>query len=259
MLSPEVAPEVARDLAALRRARPLVHCLTHSPARMFIANALLAAGASPAMVVAEEEVVPFAACARAVLINLGSVTAPVAAAMRASVAAAQAAGTPWVLDPAAIGGVLGRRTALASELLAAGPAILKGNASEILTLAGGEGGGRGPDATASVAAALPAAQALARASGTVVAVTGPVDLVTDGDAVLEIPGGDALMPVVTGTGCALGGLMAALLGAGIPPLRAAIAASTAFARAGEAAARTSTGPGSFAAAFLDALFALGRE
>jgi hydroxyethylthiazole kinase len=256
---PGLSPEIARDLAALRRARPLVHCLTHSPARMFIANALLAAGASPAMVVAEEEVGPFAASARAVLINLGSVSPPVAAAMRASVAAAGAAGTPVVLDPAAIGGVLAPRTALARELLAARPAILKGNASEILTLSGAEGGGLGPDATASVATALPAAQALARASGAVVAVTGPVDLVTDGDAVLEIPGGDALMPVITGTGCALGGLMAALLGANVPPLRAAISACTTFARAAEVAAREASGPGSFSVAFIDALYGMGRS
>ncbi len=250
--------EAASDLAALRRTRPLTHCLTGSPARMFIANALLAAGASSAMVASEEEVAAFAAAARAVLVNLGSVTPPLARAMHAAVAAARAAGTPWVLDPAAIGAALPTRTALATALLAAGPAIVKGNASEILTLSGGEGGGSGPDATASVAAALPAAEALARRTGAVVVVTGPVDALTDGQETRDVPGGDALMPLVTGTGCALGGLMAALLGAGVPPWRAAQTGCAAFADAGAAAARHAAGPGSFAPAFLDRLYALGR-
>lgn len=252
-------PEVLADLATLRRVHPLTHCLTNSPARVFIANAVLAAGASPAMVSAAAEVVPFAATARAVLINLGSLTEPMATAMRASVAAANAAGTPWLLDPAAIGGALAFRTGLARELLAVHPAIVKGNASEILTLAGLEGGGRGPDATAAVEAATAPAVELARRTGAVVAITGPIDIVTDGQRTLAVPGGDALMAVVTGTGCALGGLMAALMGAGVPPLRAAMAGSAAFAKAGADAARTAAGPGSFAAAFLDRLYALGRQ
>jgi len=250
--------EIVADLAALRQNRPLTHCLTNSVARNFIANVLLAIGASPAMVSAESEVVEFAAVARSVLINLGSVTEAGAAAMLKSAAAAQAVGTPWVLDPAAIGG-LRFRTGLAHDLLRYRPSIIKGNASEILTLAGGDGGGKGADSTIDTSAAVVPARALARQSGAVVVLTGATDYVTDGATVIAVPGGHPIMAAVTGTGCALGGVIAAFLGALGDPLRAATAGSAIFADAGARAARFAPGPGSFAVGFIDLLYRIGRD
>lgn len=250
-------PHVTADLATLRRVRPLTHLLTNSPARNFVVNAALAAGALPATICAESEVAAFVRVARAVLINLGGVTETLAEAIRTAVAAATAAGTPWVLDPTAVG-ALPFRTGLARELLTRHPAIIKGNASEILTLAGLAGGGQGADTTADVAEAVGPAVALARHTGAVVVVTGRIDTITDAEHVIAVPGGHPLMALVTGTGCALGGMMTALLGATGDPLRAAVAGSAAFAVAGEQAAQGAAGPGSFAAAFLDQLYTLGR-
>ena len=251
-------PEVAVDLAELRRLAPLTHCMTNIVAAGFTANVLLAAGASPAMINALEEAPGFAAIAQGLLVNVGTITAPDAAAMLEAARAANAAGTRWVLDPVAAG-ALPYRTRIAAELLAHRPAIVRGNASEILALAGASEGGKGVDSTAASSEALPFARAFAIRTGAVVAVSGAVDFITDGTSVIEVPGGDALMTKVTGVGCALGALMAAFLGASETPLRAATAASAIFAAAGERAARNVRGPGSFAVTFLDELWSIGRD
>lgn len=250
--------DVAADLAELRRLAPLTHCMTNIVAANFTANVLLAAGASPAMINAIEEVTEFAAIAQGLLVNVGTITGSDAPAMLEAARAARAAKTPWVLDPVAAG-ALRFRTGVATELLRHQPAIVRGNASEILALAGASGGGKGVDSTAASADALPSARVFALRTGAVVAVSGVVDFVTDGIEVVEIPGGDAIMTKVTGVGCALGALMAAMLGASETPLRAAVSASALFAAAGERAAKGARGPGSFAPAFLDELSSLGRE
>jgi hydroxyethylthiazole kinase len=222
----------------------------------FTANVLLATGASPAMVEAVQESGEFAGVADGLLINVGTLTADMAESMRTAVAAAQAAGTPWVLDPVAVG-ALQFRTKFAAELLDSGPAIVRGNASEILSLAGADGSaGKGVDSTAGSDDALEAAGALATARGCVVAVSGAVDYVTDGRTVLAVAGGHPVMTRVTGVGCALGALMAAFRAVDASALHAAAAASTVLAVAGERAAARSKGPGSFAVALLDELAGL---
>nr|WP_144717430.1 hydroxyethylthiazole kinase [Agrococcus jejuensis] len=237
-------------LSALRAAAPLTQCITNHVVTGFTANVLLALGASAAMVDIPDEAGAFAGVADGVLVNLGTPTGEQRAAAREAVAASDR----WVLDPVAVG-ALPVRTALAHELLAHGPAIVRGNASEILGLAGAGGGGRGVDATDGPDAAAETAIGLAAETGAVVAVSGVVDLVTDGREVVRVPGGSPLLTQVTGGGCSLGATMAAFLGV-CAPLSAAVAASLVHARAAEAAAAGADGPGSFAVRFLDALAAL---
>jgi len=221
----------------------------------FTADVLLAAGASPAMVENEQESAEFAAAADALLVNLGTLSAERARAMRAATASAQAAGTPWVLDPVAVG-PLAFRTRLAADLLEQGPAVVRGNPSEVLSLAGAAGTGRGVDSTANSQDAMQAAHELAARTGCVVAVSGAVDYITDGATVLQVRTGHPLMTRVTGVGCALGALVAACCAVEESALVAATAATTVLTVAGEVAAATSTGPGSFAVALLDTLAAL---
>ena len=240
------------DLSRMRGRAPLTHCITNIVAANFTANVLLAVGASPAMVVATEEVAEFAAIAAAVLINVGTVTNEAAKAMRVAAAAARESGTPWVLDPVAVGAVR-FRTQVATGLLEHRPAIVRGNASEILALSGFAGGGKGVDSTDDSSAAIPFARELAKRTGAVVAISGVLDYITDGRDVISVAGGGAIMTRVTGVGCALGALMAAFL-ATADPLRAAASASAVFAIAGERAAQSAPGPGSFAVAFLDQLW-----
>ncbi|KXU93461.1 hydroxyethylthiazole kinase [Caballeronia megalochromosomata] len=245
----------------VRERAPLVHCLTNLVVTNFTANVLLAIGAAPAMVVAREEVGEFAAVANALSVNLGTLDVPQSRAIRAAVDAANGAGTPWVLDPVAVG-PLAFRTEFALDLLDSKPAVIRGNASEIISLSGGAASGRGVDSTAATDAALDAAQVLALKTQAVVAVTGQTDYVTDGRRVIALSNGSPLMTRVTGVGCALSATVAAFVGAAsdrdefwIATL-AAIAYSTI---AGELAARDAALPGSFAVAYLDRLASLDAE
>lgn len=242
-------------LAALRDRTPLVHCITNYVAMSIAANTLLAAGASPAMVHAEAEAPGFAAAADALTVNIGTLSPPWAAAMIASAGAANAAGTPWVLDPVAHFASPWRGT-VTRDLLALNPTILRGNASEIRGLGADATAARGPDATDPVAAAEATAGDLATATGGVVVITGETDFVTDATGrSARISGGSPLITRITAMGCALTALTGGFA-AVAPPIEAAIAALTLYAEAGERAAARADGPGSFAWRFLDALAAI---
>lgn len=259
MTAPVHWPSTVADLGALRARSPLTHCVTNIVVAGFTANVLLALGASPAMVENLEEAADVAGTAGGFLANLGTLSSERDAALRAAAAGARAGSTPWVLDPVAAG-MSSYRTKLAADLVREQPAVVRGNASEVLSLAGADGSaGRGVDSLADSAEAVDLARAYARSHGFVVAVSGVTDYITDGEQVVPVAGGHPLMTRVTGVGCALGATMAAMLAVSPSPLSAAISASTVFAEAGERAARASDGPGSFAVAFLDALYVLGEE
>jgi len=229
--------------------------MTNDVVQTFTANLLLALGASPAMVIEAEEAEQFAGIADALLINVGTLTSPRAQAMRRAIERAVAAGKPWTLDPVAVG-ALAFRTRFCQQILTLKPAAIRGNASEILALAGMSAGGRGVDTTDTAASALPAAQALARQTNAIVAVTGEVDYVTDGQRTKTIAGGDLMMTRVVGTGCALSAVVAASCSLPGDRLDNVAAACGWMKRAGSVAAAHSAGPGSFASAFIDALWNL---
>lgn len=275
------------QLDQLRSSGPLVHCLTNTVVQNHTANTLLAAGAAPAMVDHPGEAAAFAAAASGVIINVGTVAPHQVESMPIAACAARDAAIPWVLDPVAVG-FLPVRTELATTLLTLGPTAIRGNASEISALAGTGTGGRGVDSADSSEDALEPATALVERTGAVVAVSGPRDLIVwreggeansgTGIRSVFIAGGHPVMQQVVGTGCALGALTAAYLGAarsapsgsqtadsrtaGAEPAASAFAVATAHAHAkaaGSIAARVSTAPGSFAAAWLDALATLTPE
>lgn len=255
----DLIAEAASLLEALRADPPLTQCITNAVVTGFTANVLLALGAAPAMVDIVGESGMFAGIASGLHVNLGTPTPEQSAASLEAVDAATASGTPWVLDPVAIG-ALPVRTALAHRLAEQRPTAIRGNASEILALAGLSAGGRGVDATDSTDAAVDAARSLASRFGSVVAVSGPVDLITDGEQVLRLANGHELLTRVTGGGCALGAVMAAFLGAaratGPAPLLAVASANLVYTIAAERAAVAAGGPGSFAVALLDAIAAV---
>ncbi|WP_372699625.1 hydroxyethylthiazole kinase [Arthrobacter sp. JSM 101049] len=251
--------DLGHAIEKLRTSAPLVQCLTNAVVTNFTANVLLAAGASPAMVDVPGEAAAFAPVASAVLVNLGTPHAEQRRAMLEAARSARTAGIPWVLDPVAVG-FLEVRTQFAAELLAERPTVVRGNASEIPALAGSGAGGRGVDATDNVEAALPSATHLAASCPTVVAVSGPVDLVTDAGRTVRVHGGDPLLTRVTGGGCSLGALVAAMVAANDgDALLGTIAAHALYSVAAERAAATATGPGSFAVGFLDTLAATGPQ
>ena len=253
------SPSCGEFLAAMRQRNPLVQCITNDVAVSIAANVLLAAGASPAMVSAEEEAGEFAQLAGAVTINIGTLWAGGVAGMREAATAAREAGKPWVLDPVAHYATAFRRDVVRG-LMDLNPTIVRGNASEILALAGEAAQGQGVDSGDSTLSARSAALALAQRHSCVVAVTGDVDFVTDGARSLSLEGGSPLMPKVTALGCALTCLVGAFA-ATVPdqPFEATAAALALFAVCGEEAGAQAQGPGSFQPLFLDALATIGSQ
>ena len=165
----------AAALKELRVKRPLVHNITNYVAMTLSANVLLALGASPAMIHAVEEVEDFVAISSSLVINIGTLSPRWVEAMRLAAKKAVALGKPWVLDPVGCGATP-YRTSVAAELVGLRPTIIRGNASEIMSLAGAAGaGGKGVDSTAASDAAVSAAMMLAHRSGADVAATGVID------------------------------------------------------------------------------------
>lgn len=248
--------QVADTLSRLREEKPLILSLTNSVVQPLTANLLLAIGAIPAMLQDGGEAAEMIrACAQALLINPGTLNLSQAHAMRLAVRAASSRNIPWVLDPVAAG-LLRFRTELCRELLETPPAIIRGNASEILALAGTDVTGRGPESNHSSESALHAARLLASRTGAAVLVTGATDYATDGTHTVAVRNGHPLMTRVTGVGCAMGALAAALAACTPSRLIAAVSTATIWGIIGERAASAAPRPGSFATALLDEADAL---
>lgn len=237
----------------VRERAPLVHCITNFVAMDTAANAVLAIGGSPAMMHAREEVAEFAAIADALTINIGTLSPDWVISMKIAVEAATRAGKPWVFDPVGVGATKLRRQS-ATELLALKPTVVRGNASEIMVLAGLTGADqKGVDSTRDASEAEASARQLAKALGCVVVVTGVLDIATDGTRMLRIANGHPLMPRVTALGCALTAITGAFLAVGDEPLLSAAVATALFGLAGEIAAQEARGPGSLRVGLMDAL------
>ena len=238
MAAASLAWSAAALIDKIRQRHPRIHCLTNGVAQAFTANALLALGAQPSMTTSVEEVEAFLEGADALLVNLGTLDEPGRRAMRLAVAVANRRGIPWVLDPVFVERSPGRSD-FAHELIALGPKVIRGNETEIAHLSQGQ-----------------SIDDFARAHRMIVAATAPTDHLVDGERVVGIPNGHPLMGRVTAMGCANAALIAALLVVADDPFEGCAAAMLAAGVAGEIAAEKSDGPGTFAAAYLDALYGL---
>lgn len=250
--------QIKAAVAAMQAGNPLVHCITNYVAMSIAANTLLAAGASPAMVHTPEESGDFAAIASALTVNIGTLSPHWVEGMKKAIDAANSAQKSWVLDPVAHFATP-YRAATTQELLAMGPTIIRGNASEIMALAGEASAGQGVDSGDAVSAAEGAARALAKKHSCVVAITGEIDFVCDANHELRVTGGSPLMSQITAMGCSLTALMGAFAAVEEDKLIAAAAALAMFGEVGEQTAKAAKGPGSFAWQFLDGLASLKAE
>lgn len=247
----------AELLAAMRAARPLVHNIANYVSMDIAANALLAIGASPAMVHAREEVAEFVAISSALVVNIGTLSTPWVEAMILAVQSAGQHGKPWVLDPVGAGATR-LRTETVRSLLAHRPSIIRGNASEIMAVAGGAGvAPKGVDSANTTEEALAFAESLARHEGCVVIATGAIDIITDGRQVVKLANGSPMMAKVTALGCALSAVVGAFAALGADTIEASVAAVAVYGIAGEMAAEKAKGPGSYRVEFLDALESVG--
>jgi hydroxyethylthiazole kinase len=245
-------------LQTLRASRPLVQNITNYVVMNNTANALLAIGASPAMVHASEEVEEFMLIAHALVINIGTLSPPWVTGMRLAARQARALGKPWVLDPVGAGATA-LRTATAIQLLGLRPTVVRGNASEILALSQGNRATRGVDSTESSSSALDSGTQLARTFGTVVTISGAIDYVTDGERMLQVENGHEMMTRVTGMGCTATALIGAFLAIQPDPVLAAAQAMAILGVAGEIAATRAAGPGTLQLHLLDVLYTLDKQ
>lgn len=252
------ADVAARSLEAVRATAPLVHNVTNGVAMALSANLLIAAGASPIMAMAPEEAGDIAAVSGALVVNMGTLTAAWIEGAEAAIGGAERGGKPWLLDPVGVGATAFRRS-VGARLLGRRPTVVRGNASEIAALAGEVAGGKGVDSTLGSDAVLGVARELARQSGSVVVVTGEVDLVSDGDRLVRVRNGHPLLTRITASGCGLSALTGAWLAVSADPVEACAGALAAYGIAAELAAERSRGPGSFQVELLDALAALDGE
>lgn len=248
-------------LARVRDTRPLVHHITNTVTQNDVANATLAIGASPVMAHAPEEVEAMVAQARALVLNVGTLTVAAVDAMVRAARRANAEGIPVVLDPVGVGATP-FRTAQVERLLAeARLACVRGNTGEIAALAGRPGMVRGVDAVSDGGAdaaddRVRLAAALAVRLRCAVAATAEVDALTDGARLVRLAHGHPWLGQITGSGCMATACIGAFAAVEEDALAAAVAGLACFELAAEQAARVASGPGSFRVALFDALAAL---
>lgn len=243
------------DVEAVRARSPLVHSVTNFVVTQFNANVLLAAGASPVMAHAIEEVADMAAIASAVVVNIGTLDSHWVPSMRLALQTARNLGKPSVLDPVGAGATRYRNEVLAM-LVRERPTLIRGNASEIMSLAGAAGATKGVDSTASTDAAIESARALCRDLGAVVCISGAEDQVFAPDGRWAgLANGHPWMTRVTGVGCSASALVGAFAGVQPDPWQACVAAMAFWGVVGELAAQRvqaqGGGYGSYAEALLD--------
>ncbi len=238
-------------LEVLRREKPLIHHLTNYVTMEFSANALLAVGASPLMAHAPEEISEIISIASALVLNIGTLDNDWVASMKLAIIEAKRKDLPVVLDPVGAGATR-YRTRVALELLSEGGiSVLRGNASEVLALAGQGGGGKGVDSLHAWSDAAGAARFLSQEFSCTVCVSGETDFITDGSREAKVYNGHSMMTQVTGMGCVATSLIGGFHGISNDAFLATVNAMALGGVCGELAAESATGPASFRMAWLD--------
>ncbi|NOR23292.1 MAG: hydroxyethylthiazole kinase [Desulforhopalus sp.] len=251
--------KAAENLQKIRETKPLIHNITNFVVMNYTANVLLSMGASPVMAHAENEVEDMVAFAGALILNIGTLTESWVASMLKAGQQATALQTPIILDPVGSGATPFRTASAKLIIEKTKVSIIRGNASEVLSLGSQQSTTKGVDTMHSVQNAALTASHLAQELKTILAITGPIDLVTDGSRVFNIANGHPLMPYVTGTGCSATAVTGAFAAVDTDYLTAAATALAFFGLAGEMAGETANGPGTFMVHLLDALYTMTPE
>lgn len=255
ILSPS---QIWADITSVRERSPLVHSITNLVVMNFNANVLLAAGASPVMAHAHEEVKDMVAIAQSLVVNIGTLDPYWVESMVLALEAAAARGIPTVLDPVGAGATPYRNQTLDRLLAVSSPTVIRGNGSEIMSTANAAIKTRGVDSSASANDAMGAAKALVKRTRGTVCVSGEVDHVLDnGKRWARLSNGHVWMTRITGVGCSATALIGAFCAVQPDAWRATVSAMALMGVAGQLAAEKTQaraqGVGSMAAALLDEL------
>ena len=252
----------------IKQEAAVVHFITNSVAKYFSANICIAAGGSPIMSELADEFKSFSKIPKiGLVLNTGMPTSSSIGIYKAAIKAYNSQMKPIIYDPVACGATKGRQEIM-QEVLSAGQfTVIKGNLAEICTVAGVDGSKmRGVDSVMEVAIEeiVPIISKLATNKKCVIVMTGETDIVVDGiiptpePRVTLVKGGNPLMAEITGSGCALGGVIAAYVASTSfhNAYEATVKAVTLYKNAGYEAGNISRGPGSFTANFLDELYCM---
>ncbi|MCL2560653.1 MAG: hydroxyethylthiazole kinase [Turicibacter sp.] len=245
----------------IKTVHPYVHHITNAVTMNDCANMTLAAGGSPAMAHAKEEVAEMICQMSALVLNTGTITQDAFEAMLIAGKAANENGIPIVLDPVAVGATAFRKRVNEALLEALDIAVIRGNASEIMTLVG-VSSGRGVDVAVDLVFDEEKVMAFASEKQTVVATSGAVDFMTDGRRCAYCHNGVAMLSEITGTGCMLASVIGVGVGAGNDAFDSALLASVMIGIAGEEAYAAVNGErklGTFRVQLFDAMATMSSE
>lgn len=259
MCDKNLAQKAGDNLKNLREKKPLIHNITNFVVMNYTANALLACGASPVMAHAQEEVEDMVSFAGALVLNIGTLTPYWIDSMVKAGKKANELNIPIILDPVGSGATKLRTDSAKHLIDELTVSVVRGNASEVLSLAHEGSQTKGVDSIHSVDDAAGAALILAKELNTTLAITGEVDLITDGERVYRVSNGHSLMGYVTGTGCTATVVIGAFLAVDSDPAEATTTALSYFGLAGEKAATNAQAPGSFMIGLLDALYKIDQK
>lgn len=199
------------SLHQINKRKPLVHCITNTVVTNFTANGLYSIGASPIMADAIEEVEDIVQIADSLLLNIGTLNARTVAAMNVAIEAAGQKGMPIVLDPVGAGASKFRLNTVLQLLQKNYVTLLRCNAGELAAIAGVKWQSNGVDSGAGNADIQALAKKIANDFSCFVIVTGAEDVLTDGQSIKRISGGNEKITHITGSGCLLSAICAALL------------------------------------------------
>ncbi|NLV26769.1 MAG: hydroxyethylthiazole kinase [Methanomicrobiales archaeon] len=232
-------------ISSVRERTPLVHHITNYVTVNDCANITLCIGGSPVMAHAEEEVEEMVSMAGALVLNIGTLDTRQITRMFLAGKAAGKQGIPIILDPVGAGAT-GFRTKTAQRMIQELPiSVLKGNAGEIGTLAGIQSEVRGVDSGGVMGDPVEITRMLAERLGSTVVMSGVIDVVSDGNCIIQCENGHPYMGRLSGTGCMAASIIGACAAVSSDYSRSSAAGITAFGIAGERAAAKAAGPGSF--------------
>jgi hydroxyethylthiazole kinase len=244
--------QIKSSLSLLREKKPLVLCLTNYVTMDFIANSLLALGAAPLMSESIEEIEELVSISHALYLNIGTLNNEF---LERAVFAAKIANSlnkPVILDPVGAGASKLRTSAALALLPLAN--IVRGNASEIISLSGARASTKGVESSHPVEQAMTIGNTLAQDLAKVIVISGPKDFITNGKQSQTLPFGSSLMPLITGMGCTMAAVLSAFVSDNSNHFQAAIHATAYFGLCGQLAQQQSEVPGTFKQAFISNLF-----
>ncbi len=244
---------IKNTVAKIKEKNPLILNITNDVTMDFIANGLLSLGASPVMSKAVQEIDDLLQLANSVVINLGTLDEKFITLCEYVCRVANQLDKPIVLDPVGAGASFYRTNTSLNLIKNYRIAIIRGNASEIVSLAGSMIKSKGVDSTVQSEFAIESAKILSSSFDAAVVVSGKTDIIVDADSISHLNHGSSLMRQVTGMGCLLSATISAFHAVENNRYDASVLATAFYGLCGEKSEKKSVGPASFKVNFIDQL------